>query len=245
MKYMGSKNRICRDLLPMIQQKIDEFNIDTYIEPMCGGCNIIDKVVCDTKIASDNQKYLIALFQNIQNISCLPESVGKDHYSAVRKCYNEGSAEYDDWYIGAIGFLASYNGRFFDGGYAGIVKTKAGTVRDYYAEAKRNLIEQIPRLQDISFFCRDYRFYSTYENCLFYLDPPYRGTKQYGSSKDFQYDIFWDWCRSMSRKNIVLISEHSAPDDFDCIWSQKVKRTIDNNKHITAMEKLFEIHNGK
>ncbi len=34
---------------------------------------------------------------------------------------NDG--KYPDWYIGAVGFLASYNGKFF-GGRAGIVKTK-------------------------------------------------------------------------------------------------------------------------
>ena len=45
----------------------------------------------------------------------------------------------------------------------------------------------------------------------------------------------------MSERNIVLISEHNAPDDFECIWSQEVKRTIDNNKRVKAVEKLFEI----
>lgn len=45
----------------------------------------------------------------------------------------------------------------------------------------------------------------------------------------------------MSEKNIVLISENEAPDDFECVWKQEVKRTIDNNKRIKAVEKLFEI----
>ena len=140
-----------------------------------------------------------------------------------------------------FGFLASYNGRFFDGGYAGLVNTKAGTVRNYYDEAKRNLLEQIPRLKDIEFQCCDYKKYTGYEDCLFYLDPPYKGVKQYGSSKGFDYTEFWDWCKEMSEKNVVLISEHEAPSDFECIWQQEVKRTIDNNKRVKAVEKLFEI----
>lgn len=45
----------------------------------------------------------------------------------------------------------------------------------------------------------------------------------------------------MSDKNIVLVSEHNAPSDFECIWSQEVNRTIDNNKRVKAVEKLFEI----
>ena len=45
----------------------------------------------------------------------------------------------------------------------------------------------------------------------------------------------------MSEKNVVIISEHKAPSDFECIWQQEVKRTIDNNKRVKAVERLFEI----
>ena len=65
--------------------------------------------------------------------------------------------KYPDWYIGAVGFLASYNGKFF-GGRAGIVKTKIGTYRNYYDEAKRNVIAQLPNLQDVEFAEADYHF---------------------------------------------------------------------------------------
>ena len=238
---MGSKSRIAEGILPIIQQRIKDYNIKTYIEPFCGGCNVIDKVVCDRKIASDNHKYLIALFQNLDKISSLPDFITKEHYSEVRDCFNEGEIYYPDWYIGAVGFLASYNGRFFDGGYAGLVHTKANTVRNYYDEAKRNLELQRPFLSDIEFVHRDYKYYTGFEDCIFYLDPPYKGVKQYGSSKGFDHDEFWYWCRHMSEKNIVLISEHEAPSDFECVWQQDVKRTIDNTKRVRATEKLFEL----
>ena len=238
---MGSKGRIVDDILPIIQQRIEDYNIKTYIEPFCGGCNVIDKVVCDKKIASDNHKYLIAMFKNLDKIHTLPEFITKEHYSEVRDCFNKGLTTFPDWYIGAVGFLASYNGRFFDGGYAGLVNTKAGAVRNYYDEAKRNLLEQIPRLQNIEFEHVDYAYYTDFEDCLFYLDPPYKGTKQYGSSKGFDYDRFWSWVEHLSEKNVVLISEHEAPSAFECIWQQEVKRTIDNNKRVKAVEKLFEI----
>lgn len=238
---MGSKSKIVDYILPIIQERIEDYNIKTYIEPFCGGCNVIDKVVCNQKIASDNHRYLIAMYQNLDKLSLLPDFVTREHYSEVRNCFNKGLHNFDDWYIGAIGFLASYNGRFFDGGYAGRVNTKVGTVRNYYDEAKRNLEEQVSGLKNISFKCVDYTYYSGFENCLFYLDPPYKGKKAYGSSKGFNHDEFWNWCRHMSEKNIVLISEQEAPDDFECIWQQEVKRTIDNNKRVKAVEKLFEI----
>ena len=242
MKYMGSKSRIVDNILPIIQERLRDYNIKTYIEPFCGGCNVIDKVQCDTKIASDNHKYLIEMFKNINRIQNLPEFITKEHYSEVRECFNKDLNTYPGWYIGAVGFLASYNGRFFDGGYSGVVRTKAGTERNYYDEARRNLLEQIPRLKDILFQCGDYEeLYSDKIDCLFYCDIPYKNTKQYGSSKNFDYDRFWNWAEKMSKKNVVLISEHKAPSEWECIWEQEVKRTIDNNKRVKAVEKLFEI----
>lgn len=242
MKYMGSKSRIAKHIVPIIQEKIKKNNIKTYIEPFCGGCNIIDKIQCETKVASDNHKYLIEMFKNLNSIEDLPEFITKEHYSEVRNCFNKELLEYPDWYIGAVGFFASYNGRFFDGGYAGIVHTKAGTERNYYDEAKRNLLEQIPSLDNIQFLYGDYEdLYSNQNNCMFYCDIPYKGTKQYGSSKNFDYDRFWKWANKMSEKNIVLVSEHEAPSDWTCIWQQEVKRTIDNNKRVNAIEKLFEL----
>ena len=117
MKYMGSKSRIANNIFPIIQRKIEDYNIKTYIEPFCGGCNVVDKIVCKQKIASDNHKYLIAMFQNLDKLLFLPDFVTKKHYAEVRDCFNKNLDTFEDWYIGAIGFLASYNGRYFDGGY--------------------------------------------------------------------------------------------------------------------------------
>ena len=227
MKYMGSKSRIAKHIVPIIQEKIKENNIKTYIEPFCGGCNIIDKIQCETKVASDNHKYLIEMFKNLNSIKDLPEFITKEHYSEVRNCFNKELLEYPDWYIGAVGFLASYNGRFFDGGYAGIVYTKAGTERNYYDEAKRNLLEQIPSLDNIQFLYGDYEeLYSNQNNCMFYCDIPYKGTKQYGSSKNFDYDRFWKWANKMNEKNIVLVSELKHPQNGLVFGNKRSKELL-------------------
>lgn len=238
---MGSKSRIAKYIIPIIHEKMKENGITTYVEPFVGGANIIDKVVCDKKIAGDKQHYLIELYKNLDKFKELPDFITKEHYDDVRNCYNLNGDKYPDWYIGAVGFLASYNGRFFDGGYAGVVQTKAGTVRNYYDEAKRNLEKQIPNLQRIEWRDGDYRITcGEIENALIYCDPPYKDAKRYKSDFEFYHDEFWDWCREMSERNIVLISEHSARGDFECIWEMPVKRTIDNTKRVAAIEKLFE-----
>ena len=47
MKYMGSKSRIAKYIVPIIQKYIDENRITTYFEPFVGGANVIDKIDCD------------------------------------------------------------------------------------------------------------------------------------------------------------------------------------------------------
>jgi len=237
MKYMGSKSRIAKDIVPIIQKYID-VNTKFYVEPFCGGCNVIDKISGTKKIANDKHECLIDLYKNLDKLNTLPEFITKEHYSEVRECFNKKLNTYDKWYIGSIGFLASYNGRFFDGGYAGLVNTKAGTTRNYYAEAKRNLENQIPNLKDIIFTCSDYKNMNC-SNSVVYCDPPYKDTKLYGINKTFNYDEFWQWVRDTSENNIVIVSECQAPDDMNCIWSQEVLRTIDNTKRVSSVEKLY------
>ncbi len=236
---MGSKSRIAKYIVPIIQKYINDNHITHYWEPFVGGANIIDKIQCEKKFASDVNEYLIELYKNLDRIQELPILVSKEHYSDVRTCYNTKSDKFEKWYIGAIGFLASYNGRFFDGGYSGIVHTKADTIRNYYDEAKRNLISQIPDLQDIKWACKDYREIKEIHNYMIYCDIPYKDVKQYNTSKNFDYDAFWQWVRDKSKNNIVVVSECQAPEDFKCIWQQEITRTVDNTKRVKSIEKLF------
>lgn len=66
MKYVGSKNRISKYIAPIIQKCIDDNNIKIYFEPFVGGANMIDKIKCEKRIGNDNNKYLIALLNVIQ-----------------------------------------------------------------------------------------------------------------------------------------------------------------------------------
>ena len=237
MKYMGSKSKIKKDILPILQKIIDDNNISTYIEPFVGGANIIDSIKCQNKIGGDKSETLIELLKYVRDGGELPLEVSKELYDEVRR--NKNNDKYDKWFIGAIGYLASYNGRYFDGGYAKTIITKTGAIRNYYDEAKRNLENQSKYLQGIDFIYGEYTQFSNISNSLIYCDPPYKDTKQYNTSKNFNHNMFWEWCRTMSKNNIVIISEEKAPKDFICIWEQNVKRTIDNNKRINKTERMF------
>lgn len=239
MKYMGSKSRISKHVVPIIQSYIDKNHIENYVEPFVGGCNVIDKICCKNRRGYDTNKYLISLWLHLLSGGKLLDEVPRKLYSEVRANYQTN--KYEDWYVGNIGFLASYNGRWFDGGYApaGYEKTKNGLrFRDYYKEASNNILKQLPNMNGVQLEVSDYRNLNIH-NSVIYCDPPYQGVKQYANSLDFDYDEFWEIMRKWSRDNIVLISELNAPDDFSCIWSQEVSRSIKSTDKSRATEKLF------
>ena len=113
MKYLGSKARISKYIVPILQNCINSNDIKTYYEPFVGGANVIDKIKCQCRVGSDLNKYLIGLLNHVKNGGELLDSVSKELYSEVRSKYKTGI--YEDWYVGNIGFLASYNGRWLTG----------------------------------------------------------------------------------------------------------------------------------
>mgnify|MGYP004629779479 CR=1 FL=1 len=235
MKYMGSKSRIKKHLVPILQQLIDQHQIHTYVEPFVGGCNVIDDIQCSKRIGSDHHPYLMALWEHLIQGGELPSAVSKDYYASVRR---EKETQFPAWEVGAVGFLASYNGRFFDGGYAKDTLTKTGVVRHYYDEARRNILTQVPKVKDVEFHCLDYRAWSHLKGTLIYCDIPYQNTKQFSNSKDFDYEEFWAWAKQMSKYNIVLVSEQTIPEDISIIWEQPVTRTQNNRSRQRVTEKL-------
>lgn len=237
MNYMGSKQRIAKYLIPILQNEINKNKIKTYIEPFVGGANVIDKITCEHKIGYDINPYLIALHQHAQKDLSFPKTMQRERYNLCRESYNKQDGKYKDWQYGCAGFLGSMNGRFFDGGYA--VNSHN---RDFYREKKDNLLKQAkqPLYKNIYFGVSDFKKIPNFENVLIYCDPPYEGTKQYGINKKFNHKEFWEWVREKSWNNIVYVSEQNAPDDFVCVWEHKVLRTIKVSADKSyATEKLF------
>lgn len=236
MKYVGSKNRISKQIAPIIQSYIDSMSdkCNGYWEPFVGGANMIDKIKCEYKYGTDKHKYLIALLRHVQQtVDDLPNTITKDEYKAV----NTNPNSYPDWYVGLVGFCASYNGKWF-GGYANGVKTKIGMVRNYTDEAIKNLKKQAPSLKGIEFYCSNY-LEQYADGMVIYCDPPYRDTTKYATGS-FDYDKFYAWCKEMSKTNIVLVSEYWMPEDgFECIWSGELKCTLDKNSRSNKVERLY------
>lgn len=233
MKYMGSKNKIANELLKIMLTNRKENQ--WYVEPFCGGLGTFDKVT-GNRIAADKNKYLIAMWKGLQENKIKPIEISKELYSRARTEYNNNTnIEFDDFLIGWIGWMASFNGRFFDGGYSGKTLT-----RDYVNEQIRNTLKQVDLISDAKFIHSDYNDLILPENSIIYCDIPYKDTKQYSTSKNFDYDKFFQWCRDMSYNNhIVYVSEYQAPDDFKCIWSKEVTNSMNSKLTYKPIERLF------
>lgn len=240
MKYVGSKNKLAKELVPIIQSYITE-NTKGYLEPFVGGANMIDKIKHNNKIGCDIHEELIELLKYTQtNAKEIPLTVSKEEYLRVR----DNKDNYDKWYVGLVGFCASYNAKYF-GGYAGQCNTKQG-IRNYDQEAIRNLTNQSDSLREIKFYNMPFLELplDKIKNYVIYCDIPYRETTEYKTDV-FPYDEFYNWAIEASKNNVVLISEYWMPEGkFKCIWSKEHRTFLDkNNNDKKRVEKLFVVNN--
>ena len=226
MRYVGSKNRFAKEIVPIIQSYITE-ETKGYLEPFVGGGNVIDKIKCNNKIGCDIHEERIELLKYAQiNYNKLPETISKEEYEQVKA----NKDKYPKWYVGLVGFCSGYNGKYF-GGYANNVVTKIGTIRNYTDEAIRNLKKQAPNLKNINFYNCDFRDLpkDKIKGYVIYCDIPYKGTTKYKADK-FPYEEFYQWCKDMAKDNIVLISEYNMPKVFRVIWEKEVKTSLNCNR---------------
>ena len=186
---MGSKARFAKDILRIILK--DRKEGQWYVEPFAGGMNTICEVV-GNRLANDKNLHLIEMWKGLLENRERPNEISKHLYDSARNEYNRRTNfEFDDFLIGWIGWMGSANGRFFDGGYSGKSNTKIGTVRDYIKEAISNVENQLPKMIGVQFENKDYAELYIPENSIIYCDIPYKGTKQYLTSKDFNHSFFW------------------------------------------------------
>jgi DNA adenine methylase len=238
---MGSKAKYAKYIVPILQQAIDDNEVDTYIECFVGGANIIDKIKCKNKYGYDRSDTLIALLSlAAENFDKVLKDGTRELWD-IGKEYVKNNVKPEDMTladIGAMEFFASYCNGGFPRGYA-----KNTSTRNYYKEAYSNMEKQAPNLKGITFKCQNYWELEDIENAVIYLDPPYQNTKSYGYANQpkMDYEHFWNWVRDLSKKNYVFISEQNAPEDFEIVWEQEVKRTTNKENNFKAIERLYKL----
>ena len=234
MKYMGSKNRIAKHILPIMLKEMQDKGYTTWVEPFVGGGNMIDKVPNEYKrIGIDLNGHVIQALTDIRDKpELLPEKFSFDE----RKYWREQPpTEFMSWACIVTSFGADLLG-----GYA---REKGSDDATFCGYGKRNALKQSSKLQSVFLFNAQYDYFE-FENSLIYCDPPYQKTSGYKTG-EFNHGEFFEWCRKMKAKgNSVFVSEYNAPDDFELVWQGEIKTNFSSQrKEAThkAVEKLFKV----
>lgn len=233
MKYMGSKRRIAKHILPIMLNEAENHGITTWVEPFVGGGNMIDKVP-DTykRIGYDINNHVIHAMIDIRD---RPFDLLESFTSKERNKYKVGEAM--SLYSHAC--IVTSFGADLCGGYA---RESGSDDTTFCGYGKRNAIKQSPLIQDVDFICDSYANLS-FNNCLIYCDPPYKDTSKY-KTESFDYEKFYDWCREQAKNNVVFISEYNMPSDFKEVWRGEIKTNFSSSRKKAthnATEKLFTI----
>jgi DNA adenine methylase len=215
------------------------------------------KCLQDFEYENEKMNFLdyLVFVRGIVDVSHVDKGKNKCEYFITKEKYDYWRNEYKQYKhkayndkflthfatIGFVGFMGSFNGKFYDGGYGGKTKT-----RNYIDEQIRNTLSQLDTLHDITFNCSDYvdlfnRIVDYEKPCIIYCDPPYANTEQYDLSKNFNYDNFYTLCRRMAMLgHKVIISEYNMPSpQFKPIWEMEVTNSLSTKKTHKPIEKLF------
>lgn len=234
MKYMGSKARIAKHILPIMIEEAEKHGITKWVEPFVGGANMIDKVPSSfERVGYDLNPHTIAALIGIRDhAERLPDSISENEYKSFYGLPAES-------FSSLVRFGASFGGKFENGFARG--KAADGSNRNYWAETKRNALKQSPLIQDVQFICDSYENLS-FTDSLIYCDPPYQGTTGYKTGS-FDHDKFFDWCKEQAKNNIVFVSEYNAP--FEQVWQGEIKTNFaSTRKKAThnAAERLYLVN---
>ena len=219
MKYMGSKNRIAKHLLPIMLKEAEKHGITKWVEPFVGGANMIDKVPDSfERVGYDLNGHVV---QALIDIRDNPKDL-LDKFSAEERNFWK-KQEPKSLYSHAC-IITSF-GADLNGGYA---REKGSDETTFCGYEKRNALKQSPKIQNVQFICDSYENLD-FENCLIYCDPPYKNATGYKTG-EFDHDKFYDWCREQAKKNIV----------FDKRANLNLQKSVWNEDSITlARENLL------
>lgn len=228
---MGGKTRFVKRIIDNTAKLRGELD---WVEPFAGGFNVTSAAV-GVRWGNDVCKYATSVFQALQmGWSPYDVNVTEEFYNTVKA----NPEKYDDHIVGFLGYSCSFGGKFF-GGY-----TRPTSTRNYVDEQCRALTKQAKTMKDVRITNMNYCDMDI-DNSFVYCDPPYANTESY--SNPFNSETFYDWVRTtISRNNIIVVSEYDMPDDFVSIYNFETKTTLarqsgETNKRI---EHLF-IHQSQ
>jgi site-specific DNA-adenine methylase len=242
MGYQGGKarlgKRIHQKLLELERQIYGKDSTLDYFEPFVGMCGVMKhfgREKGDRKLtACDYNTDVILMLQALQK-GWLPPTTCSEEIFLEMKSSTEHSPE-----RGFIGTQLSWSGIFFKDYRGKYTKGKF----DILAQGTRCVMKIKDDILGVDF--EDARSYESFspKGKLIYCDPPYKGNHlgMKGSLfQTFDHATFWETMRLWSKDNLVVISESSAPDDFEKIQCFESSVNVSRGK-IKIYQEFLYVH---
>lgn len=245
MKYIGSKRRLVEDLKPLIENIAYLENIDTYVEPFCGGCNLIEHINIKNKYAYDINEALVCLLNKIKNAT--EDEINRDFNIINKNTFDKYLHRYFNNYTSINkDDLWKYMYCFLFFSYKSIyLKNKASyflresMTKNYlnnYFNKEHELLSTIKTID-----VKDYMNIN-YNRAIIYCDPPYENTIDYDSNIDFRQRD--QKLIELAKNNLVFISEYSMNSKyFKLIYSKEIECTI-RGSDTARVENVYVVKGG-
>jgi len=226
MRYSGGKGHIGKYLSPVILS----YPHQRIIEPFCGGLSM--SVLLQPAICSDASRPLINLLTAVRAGWSPPLVLSEERYKELQM----RRSDIDDPEVVYAGFCGSWGGKWW-GGYARSHQRQIDPV----GAARRKLLERMQAISQTEILHADYQELPYVSGDVVYCDPPYAGTTDgYAGTGVFDHDAFWDWARRCVERNItVIVSEYTAPLDFDFCFSIKHVQQLRRKDSARRVEHLW------
>lgn len=219
MSYVGGKHAIRKQVASLIIRECARHNTRTVYEPFCGGLHATAELGRRgyRVHASDLAEPAVILYRALRlGWTPSPASFTYDQWRALKDAHEKGERHP---LISYAGFQHSMNAIFFTS-YA----------PPSSAEGRlRALRRRVKAARFASLKWSSYAAVTPPPGSVVYCDPPYANThpSAYRAvSKDlrrFDSSVFWEWYRARADEGTtVLVSEYTAPDDTDRVWSRCV-----------------------
>ena len=231
MRYMGSKAKYAKHIMPILMDGHDDSK--PYVEPFVGGGNMIASSPATVRWGNDVAVYAVALLEGLANGWNPPDELSEEAYKTI-KANPHGHPGY---LVGFAMYSCSYAGKAW-GGYARGNDAK-GNPRNFAAEQARHLRKQSHGLKGIKWTTNNYLEMNIPHGSTVYCDPPYAGTTKYKGG--FDHDLFWEWCDGLVDKGCrVFVSEYTAPKHWVPVWEKEVTNSLTKDTGSKrGVEKLF------
>lgn len=250
MKYMGGKGRIASPIACEINNIALLENIDTYYEPFVGGGAVIEKVRINNRYGSDLNRYLIALYNRLQEPEMFEyPAINKEQYFNIRS----NKDKYADWLVAWCAVFCSFNGIWFRG-WGGDLIDKDGKYINKQLQSYKQLCIERQLLKDVHFRHCSYKDIEKPYHSIIYCDAPYIATAQYaGAEQKFNFEEYYNWLIEVSKDNLVLISEYRMNTDyFKSVKQFYIEGTLSrqhgaknvNTEQTGVIEQLFIVRGG-